>query len=101
MDKSTDNQNKNNENVEVGADSEPHVPIEAARDNDDNNLKRRRALIASLAAIPVLITLKSRSAFAQTTPCSIVLSVNLNGANSQHPGTVVTDQQVNDCLANP
>ena len=40
-----------------------------ASHGEETTMKRRRALIAGLAAVPVLITLKSRSAFAAEATC--------------------------------
>jgi len=97
MDKSTDNQNKNNENVDDIVDTGSQASTEATRESEDANLKRRRALIAAIAAVPVLLTLKSRSAFAADTPCSIVTSLNLEGNYSQHPGVTINNGDISRC----
>lgn len=67
-------------------------------DEEATNLKRRRALIAGLAAMPVLLTLRSRSVFAHEGPdCSIVLSIGLDAISSQHPGVQLTQQDYDRC----
>ena len=101
MDKSPDNQNKKTV-IEAATTTEPLGSTDSNNDPENTNLKRRRALIAGLAAIPVLLTLKSQSAFAQTTqtPCSIILSVRLDGANSQHPNVTITDEDIQRCIPN-
>lgn len=100
MDKSPDNQNKKNPDIESAITAKPLESTDNASGGEDTNLKRRRALIAGLAAVPVLLTLKSRSAFAATaepTACSIVLSIRLEGGYSQHPGVTVTETDVSRC----
>jgi hypothetical protein len=99
MDKSPDNQNKKTV-IEAATTTEPLGS--SNNDAENTNLKRRRALIAGLAAIPVLLTLKSQSALAQTTgptPCSIILSINLDGAHSQHPGLAPSQAEIDKCIA--
>lgn len=99
MDKSPDNQNKQNPDIESAITAKPLESTDNASGGEDMNLKRRRALIAGLAALPVLLTLKSQSAFAQTqeAPCSIILSIRLDGAYSQHPNVTVTEADITRC----
>ena len=98
MDNSPDNQKKNNADTKSTTTVEPLEPTDNASGGEATNLKRRRALLVGLAAVPVLITLKSRSAFAaEPTACSIVLSINLEGAYSQHPGVQINNGDINRC----
>ena len=59
-------------------------------------VSRRRALIAGLAAAPVVFTMFSRSAYATTTNCSVAQSVLAN--TSLHPGvTKDAAENYNNC----
>jgi hypothetical protein len=98
MDNSPENKKKKNPDIESAITAKPLESPDNASGGEATNLKRRRALLAGLAAVPVLITLKSRSAFsAQPTACSIVLSINLEGAYSQHPGVQIDNSDINRC----
>ena len=90
MDKSPQNQNSKNAEIDSATIAGPLKNTDNASRGEETTLKRRRALIAGLAAVPVLITLKSRSAFAAETTCSILLSISLEGS-SQHPGLPIDD----------
>lgn len=101
MDRSTNDQNNNAVQVESQNSSAKEITPETAAAKDVN-FTRRRALIAGLAAVPVLLTLKSQSAFAQTaeTPCSIILSLHMEGGYSQHPNVTYTQDELTQCKEN-
>ena len=94
MDRSSDNQKNKNPDIESAITAKP---LESDSGGEATNLKRRRALLAGLAAVPVLLTLKSQSAFAQEADCSIILSIKLDGAYSQHPNVQVTEADITRC----
>jgi hypothetical protein len=94
MHRSPDNQKDKNPDIESAITAKPR---ESDSGSEDTNLKRRRVLLTGLAAVPVLLTLKSQSAFAQDTPCSIILSIKLDGAYSQHPNVQVTEADITAC----
>ena len=63
-----------------------------------NNAQRRRALIAGLAALPVVLTLKSRSAFAVAPrDCSVVVSIALGTSPGEHGSDTLTTAEQNTC----
>ena len=101
MDDSPDNQKNNNPDIESAITAKPLECIDNAGGGEATNLKRRRALLAGLAAVPVLLTLKSQSAFAQAPDCSIILSITLDGAYSQHPNVQVTNADIAACNGTP
>jgi hypothetical protein len=75
----------------------PRVQSEAGLDaNDAAWLSRRRALLAGLAATPVMLTIFGRSAFAQPLNCSVARSVI--AGTSLHPG--ITPQAAADAAKN-
>lgn len=89
---------------ELAQTNEPKNDIDDAVTPDKSNedaqaahLQRRRVLTASLAAVPVLLTLKSRSVFAAHPDCSVVHSIELNGATSQHPGVTIDNGDIQSC----
>ena len=94
MDKIPQNQISKNAEIESATIAEPLKTTDNASRAEETTMKRRRALIAGLAAVPVLITLKSRSAFAADPSCSILLSISLDGA-SQHPGLPIDNVDIN------
>jgi hypothetical protein len=79
---------------EAVAGEKPVDEIQAA------NMQRRRVLLAGLAAVPVLVTLKSRSAFAvDDALCSKLLSITVESAN---PGAInPADEQACQELEHP
>ena len=97
MDKTPQNQNSKNAEIESAKIAETLKTTDNASRGEETTMKRRRALIAGLAAMPVLITLKSRSAFAADPSCSILLSISLEGS-SQHPGLPIdkVQQEINN-----
>jgi hypothetical protein len=56
---------------------------------------RKRAFLAGLAAAPAILTLRSRSAFAQQINCSVVRSIV--AATSLHAGVQPTPDDLNRC----
>ena len=94
MDKSPQNQNSKNAEIDSATIAEPLKTTDNASRDEETTMKRRRALIAGLAAVPVLITLKSRSAFAADPSCSLLTSIRLEGA-SQHPGLPIDNFDIN------
>ena len=81
-------------------DNEERHPISASKSEGSEQrnsvpetsvVSRKRALLAGLAAAPAVLTLRSRSAFAQVTP-SINASICLNPATSLHPGIQCTPE---------
>jgi len=94
MDKTPQNQNSKNAEIESAAIGEPLKTTDNANLGEETTMKRRRALIAGLAAVPVLITLKSRSAFAAEATCSVRLSISLEGS-SRHPGLPIDNADIN------
>ena len=56
---------------------------------------RKRAFLASLAAAPAMLTLRSRSAFAQQINCSVVRSIV--AVTSLHGGVQPTPEDINRC----
>ena len=94
MDKTPQNQNSKNAEIESATIADSLKTTDNASRGEETTMKRRRALIAGLAAVPVLITLKSRSAFAAETTCSILLSISLEGS-SQHPGLPIDNADIN------
>jgi hypothetical protein len=71
--------------------------INSNEETQASELQRRRTLIAALAALPVVLTLTSRSIFAAQPTCSVVHSINLNGAASHHPGVQINNDDINRC----
>ena len=61
----------------------------------DPKVSRRRALLAGLAAAPVVLTLMSRSAFANPTNCSVVRSIA--AGTSLHTATKIMDGDLQRC----
>jgi len=92
MDKTLQNQDSKNAEIESATIADSLKTTDNASRGEETTMKRRRALIAGLAAVPVLITLKSRSAFAADPSCSILLSISLEGS-SQHPGLPINNAQ--------
>ena len=86
MDKTPQNQNSKNAAIESATIADSLKTTDNASRGEETTMKRRRALIAGLAAVPVLITLKSRSAFAANPSCSILLSISLEA----HPSIPVS-----------
>jgi hypothetical protein len=83
-----DNKIKTDEQVIVTRESHPSKVYDAtAEDTGDPKVSRRRALLAGLAAAPVVLTLMSRSAFATPTNCSVVRSIA--AGTSLHTGTTI------------
>src|SRR4030095_5697933 len=75
----------------------PRVQSEASLDvNDAGRVLRRRALLAGLAATPVMLTIFGRSAFGQPINCSVAQSVI--AGTSLHPG--ITPQAAADAAKN-
>jgi hypothetical protein len=63
-------------------------------------VSRRRALLAGLSAAPAVLTLLSRSAFAQTTPLSCTAALSLFAGASLRPGVNrPTQEEVNQACA--
>lgn len=89
---------KYNHSVVRGADVQG-MATDRGESTEQNYDARRRALITGLAAVPVLLTLRSRSVFAQTpnTSCSIVDSVGLGAGGSQHPGITINNGDIARC----
>ena len=56
---------------------------------------RKRAFLAGLAAAPAVLTLRSRSAFAQPINCSVVRSIV--AVTSLHGGIQPTPEDLNRC----
>ena len=94
MDKSPQNQNSKNAEIDSATIAGPLKTTDNASRGEETTLMRRRALIAGLAAVPVLITLRSRSAFAADPSCSLLTSIRLEGA-SQHPGLPIDNFDIN------
>ena len=98
MDESPEHRKKKNPDIDSVITAKPLESIDNASGGEATNLKRRRALLAGLAAVPVLLTLKSQSALAQeAAPCSIILSIKLDGGYSQHPNVQVTEADITRC----
>jgi hypothetical protein len=75
----------------------PRVHGEVGLDaNEAGRVSRRRALLAGLAATPVMLTIFGRSAFAQPINCSVAQSVI--AGTSLHPG--ITPQAAADAAKN-
>jgi hypothetical protein len=71
--------------------------VDSKAETQASELQRRRTLIAALAALPVVLTLTSRSVFAAQPTCSVVHSINLNGAASIHPGVTINSDDKTRC----
>ena len=63
-----------------------------------NPADRRRLLLAGLAATPVIISLMSRSAFAQTISCSLAASIYLGASPGAQSATQDPNQACQDAV---
>lgn len=85
-------------NDELVCYAEAGIATERVESADRNYDARRRALMVGLAAVPVLLTLRSRSVFAQPPPdCSVVHSIQLDAGTSLHPGVAIGQPDINRC----
>jgi hypothetical protein len=69
----------------LGEIDEANEAEESDKQMSADGLKRRRALLASLAAAPVILSLMNRSAWAQAASCNLVISFVNAGYQWQSP----------------